>query len=258
MMLRKAGRRALFSQAHRIVSADSDKGELFYLHSSKGDKAESFWSTFQPTKNHFKTVNAIVEIPYGTFAKFELKKELKDHPHGQDQRLISGTKQPRFYQVAPLFNYGYIPQTWDANRLGRFKQEGLKGDMDPIDIVELSDKPVLTRLPVECVVIGALGLIDQGEVDWKILMLQTEEAKRLNIETLAQAEAAIPFRLDYMREFFRVYKTHEGKKENTFLREGRFFNEEEAREIVSDSHKEFGELMKSDELREVARRYNLR
>lgn len=256
-MAMRLARRKGHELVHRIMEVREDGRERFYLKNSKTDRVESFWKAFAPTDNDFRTVNGIVEVPYATLAKVELKKDLPDHPHAQDLRRLSGNKVPRFYQMAPLFNYGYIPQTWDSNRLGVFQQKGLQGDQDPIDIVELSNRPVLTRLPIEMEVLGALGLVDQGELDWKILCLDSAEARKLGVYTLADAQARFPERLNYVWDFFRVYKTLEGKPENVYLENGRFFDEAEARQIVRDSHREFQDLLTLAELRETAVGFNL-
>ena len=211
---------------YRILAVESNGYEQYFLKNNKSDKVESFWKSFPPTSNDYVTVNGIIEVPYSSLAKMELKKDIKDHPHAQDFRRLNGTLVPRYYQMATLFNYGYIPQTWDSNHIGTFYQHGLTGDLDPIDIVELSNRPVLTRLPTEMVVIGALGLIDQGELDWKILTLDLEEAKRLEVHSLTEALQRIPERLNYVRDFFRIYKTLEGKPENKYLEEARYYTQD--------------------------------
>lgn len=243
--------------AYKIQSVDPDGAERFYLKNNKTDKIESFWKTFPATHNDYATINGIVEVPYSSLAKFELKKQIEGHPHAQDYRKVGGALVPRFYQMATLFNYGYVPQTWDSNHRGKHKVEGLVGDMDPLDLVEVSGRPIHTRLPTEMVILGALGLVDLGELDWKILTLDVEEAKRLNIHNLGDALQKIPERLHYVRDFFQYYKTLEGKPENHYLENGRFFDQEEARDIVRDAHAEFGDLLTLEGLRETAAKFNL-
>jgi inorganic pyrophosphatase len=243
--------------AYRIQSVDPEGVERFYLKNSKTDQVESFWKTFPPTTNDYATINGIIEVPYSSLAKFELKKQLKGHPHAQDYRKVAGVSVPRFYQMATLFNYGYVPQTWDSNHRGKYHVEGLVGDMDPLDIVEVSGRPIHTRLPTEMVVIGALGLVDLGELDWKILTLDVDEAKRLNIHNLDDALKRIPERLIYVRDFFQHYKTLEGKPENYYIENARFFNQDEAREIVRDAHVEYSDLLTLEQLRETATKFNL-
>lgn len=42
----------------------------------------------------------------------------------------TGKKQLRKYGMAPVFNYGFIPQTWEDNRTKN-------GDGDPIDLIDV-------------------------------------------------------------------------------------------------------------------------
>ena len=58
----------------------------------------------------------------------------------------------RNYGVQTLFNYGFVPQTWENGDLG--------GDNDPIDLVDLSLDSKPTLAIADFVVLGCLGLID--------------------------------------------------------------------------------------------------
>ena len=83
-----------------------------------------------------------------------------------------------------------IPRTWENSE--RLDQEiGLKGDNDPIDVLELGNKPISissiinTEVEsgevVEVRVLGALCLIDQGELDWKLLTLNSLQSKEQGV-----------------------------------------------------------------------------
>ena len=66
----------------------------------------------------------------------------------------TGKLQLRHYAHAPIFNYGFIPQTYEDGQLG--------GDDDPLDLVDLGQtshaKPVLGIC--DYLVLGCLGLVD--------------------------------------------------------------------------------------------------
>ncbi len=47
---------------------------------------------------------------------------------------------------------------------------GYKGDNDPLDAVELGFEPLERGSVTYCQLVGAIGLIDQDEIDWKILL----------------------------------------------------------------------------------------
>lgn len=91
-------------------------------------------------------VNAIIEIPTGSKAKYELDKDsglLK-----LDRVLLSAVHYPA--------NYGFIPQTYCE-------------DNDPLDIMVLCSIHLEPLCLLEAKVIGVMRMIDQGESDDKIL-----------------------------------------------------------------------------------------
>ena len=57
----------------------------------------------------------------------------------------------------------------------------VQGDDDPIDVVDLSTKDRQLLDIVKVKVLGAFCLIDQGELDWKVLVMDVEEAKQRNV-----------------------------------------------------------------------------
>lgn len=56
-----------------------------------------------------------------------------------------------------------------------------KGDDDPIDIVDLSTKERKILDIVNLKVLGAFCLIDQGELDWKVFTIDSQEAKEKGV-----------------------------------------------------------------------------
>ena len=99
------------------------------------------------------------------------------------KNVFSKELELRHYAQFPLFNYGYIPRTWEQNhtadKLGYFVIFKLiQGDDDPIDICDLSRGIKNVGDVYRGKVLGCFCLIDQGELDWKILVVDAEEAKR--------------------------------------------------------------------------------
>merc|ERR1712238_536033 len=100
--------------------------------------------------------NMIVEIPKMTKAKMEIatKEEKKGNL--------------RDYHGPIFWNYGCIPQTWeDPNE----EHPSLKifGDDDPIDVVEIGSAALSMGSITEVKPLGVLAMIDDGELDWKVL-----------------------------------------------------------------------------------------
>ena len=228
----------------RVERKESISGDAIYLVDSDKKITKSFWRDLPLTENNFKTVNALFEIPRNTISKIQIFNEELNHPLKQDTRKMRNTLMPRYFQMPVLFNYGALPRTWEGDIINKPINRGFKADDDPIDVIEFSKTKFQDHLPVECVVIGALGLIDQGEMDWKILVLNLEEANKTNTFTLAAALKNYNSVLEYIRTFFRVYKLHEKKGMNEYIDNGRFHDEKEALEIIKENNREFELLVK--------------
>lgn len=105
-------------------------------------------------------VNAVIEIPAGTNHKIEYDKEkgifINDQKDGKD-RVIEFLPYPG--------NYGFIPSTYMAPEKG--------GDGDALDILVLGES-LPTGTVIEVTPIGALLLLDEGEVDTKIIAIPSD------------------------------------------------------------------------------------
>ena len=87
----------------------------YYLTDDNG-KELSFWNDL-PLGLKDSHVNVCVEIPKEISAKLQVAKAFHNHPFMQDTQKNQWTKelQLRYYAQFPLFNYGFIPQTWEQN-----------------------------------------------------------------------------------------------------------------------------------------------
>ena len=140
-------------------------------------KSMSFWHdvSLKETGYHEHEYNFICEIPMNRLAKLEVDKEKQHNPIVQDTKKhpISLQKVDRYYYIFPEFNYGIIPQTYEAPTPVA-AMEGLCGDNDPIDVLELSGKPLLVGDILKVNVFGCLPFIDSGEIDWKVLAIRSD------------------------------------------------------------------------------------
>ena len=65
-----------------------------------------------------------------------------------------------------------IPQTWESTA-HRDQSTGALGDNDPLDIVELNPRNSVRLGESQFVkVLGAWCLLDQGELDWKVVTVR--------------------------------------------------------------------------------------
>lgn len=142
----------------------------------------------------------VVEIPKGcvvvdgswfdvcasTNAKLEISKSVKGNPIVQDikdglLRYASSRQSPILMLFGSTikhgdlpWNYGALPQTYDAPDLGLFGVKE-KGDEDPVDVVEIGSTQGTVGDVVKVKVLGAFCLIDQGEADWKVVAINVDD-----------------------------------------------------------------------------------
>ena len=69
------------------------------------------------------------------------------------------------------------------------------------------------------------------------------EAKALQIRKLEDYNEQYPGVVDGIREWFRTYKTLEGKGLNEFREDGRIYSQSETLQIIHECSKEYRELM---------------
>ena len=133
-----------------------------------------------------KVVNALIEIPEGSRAKYEV-----DKTTGLlmlDRVIYSSFHYP--------MNYGFIPQT-----LGQ--------DGDPLDILVLCSQSIQSLCLVEATVIGNMQMIDSGQLDDKIIAVASNDP---SVNHYNEIEDLPQHFLLELRNFFEQYKVLENKK----------------------------------------------
>ena len=105
---------------------------------------------------------------------------------------------------------------------------GISGDDDPLDACELAGDVGYPGQVKVVKVLGAFAVIDEGETDWKIVVIDVENPLSQKIDDISQVEKYMPGYLGTMQEWFRVYKVPDGKKKNEIALNGQVRGKEYA------------------------------
>jgi len=167
-------------------------------------------STSSPPSSSGPTlVNFVCEIPRGVTAKLEVQKKLPHNPIMQDTKKGA----LRYYTYgSPFFNYGMLPQTWEDPSKRGFN--GTAGDNDPLDVMEIGSRPFKMGEMRAVKVLGDLELIDQGELDHKIIVIDATDPLASKVHSASDLKVHMPGVLEKLVEWLKRYKTTEGKPLN--------------------------------------------
>ena len=165
----------------------------------------NIWHDISPKRISKDRFMAVIEIPKGCKNKYEMDKDtglLR-----LDRVLYTSTHYPS--------NYGFIPRTYGE-------------DNDPLDVLVLCQETILPMTLVECYPIGALKMIDNDEIDEKIIAVPINDPTYCNYTDISQLPQHL---FDEISHFFRVYKFLEAKE--TVVNE--FVSSDEAKNIIEKS-----------------------
>ncbi|CCI46679.1 unnamed protein product [Albugo candida] len=167
--------------------------------------------------------------------KMEVNKEHKNNPIMQDT-THNGTRGRTFLYGIPFFNYGMFAQTWENPKMRN--TDGNGGDNDPLDVLEIGSRtlPMGSVNPVK--ILGSLALIDQGEIDHKILALSIHDPEADRIHSVDDLRPGL---LNDIIDWLRNYKTAEGYPINHFT-QGHPLPPKEAEEIIISTHDQWKAL----------------
>jgi len=223
-----------------VGDRDTEDWRLFYETTKLGDESSDLknispWHDIPLAfKNEKEEVifNFVNEIPKGERAKMECS--LKDPWNPLKQDIKKGKLRYFTYGDLP-FNYGFLPQTWECpNTKNEMTQ--LPGDNDPIDVIELSPEPIAMGEVTHLKVISVVGMIDEGETDWKVIGINTQHPLSAQIHTIEDIDKYLPGVRDTIIDWFKMYKTTDGKPENSFYKDGEFLNPDVTMEVIKECH----------------------
>jgi len=181
--------------------------------------------------------NMVVEIPRGQNAKLELSRTDALNPIKQDVK----DGKLRFVHDKYPFNYGALPQTWEDPNVTHPDTKA-KGDNDPLDAVEIGSATGVIGQVKQVKILGTWGMIDAGETDWKILVIDVNDPLAKEVNDIADVEAKLPGKIKEAFTFLRDYKIPDGKPPNEFAYNGELKNKEFALHITEETHQQWVNL----------------
>jgi len=124
--------------------------------------------------------NAFIECPMRSKIKYELDKRY-------GILHISRTLHSAVHYPS---NYGFIPQTYCR-------------DHDPLDVLVLSQEPVVPGCVMKACPVGMLRMIDSGQEDIKVIAVHANDPIFCTYTDISQLP---PHTLREIRHFFEIYK----------------------------------------------------
>lgn len=185
-----------------------------------------------------QTYHFIVEISKGVAHKMEVNKEERNNPIMQDT-THNGTRGRNYLYGVPFFNYGLFPQTWEDPNVK--DKAGNGGDNDPLDVIEIGSQQLEMGSVNKVKVLGSLELVDQGEVDHKILVIALNDPDASKINNINDLKQVKPGILEKLVDWLKKYKLPEGKNVNQLSQEAPT-SKEEAIEIIQKTHERWQAL----------------
>lgn len=164
------------------------------------------WHGIEVGEKAPEIVNTFIEIVPTDTVKYEIDKK---------SGYLKVDRPQKFSNVVPTL-YGFIPQTFcDAKvaayceqKTGRTK---LFGDGDPLDICVLTERNITHGdILLKSIPIGGFRMIDNGEVDDKIIAVMNQDAVYSQWKDIEDIPKAIVNRL---KHYFLTYKNIPGEEE---------------------------------------------
>lgn len=219
-----------------------------------GSKVLSLWHDISlthidpNTKEETPYLNFVCEIPKFTRKKYEIATNEVGNPIKQDEK--KGTLR-EFKKGDIFFNYGCFPQTWEDPTHVHPDAEGCRGDNDPLDVCEIGCRIIAPGKIRPVKVLGILGMIDEGEMDWKVVTIDADDKWAPFVDDVEDVEREMPGMLDAIREWYRTYKIPDGKPPNVFGLDERFMPKSYALEVIQECHEAWEELISGEKERKL-------
>lgn len=184
-----------------------------------------------PLRTASGAFNFLCEIPRLSKAKLEVDTKSELNPIVQDVKK----GKMRYYHGPIYWNYGCLPQTWEDPNV-RNEEVKYLGDNDPLDVVEIGSSALEIGSVTPVKPLGVLSMIDDGELDWKLLAISTSDPLASAINDVGDIDQHMPGTVSGIREWFRWYKVPDGKPVNKFGHNEEALGTDKALHVIEETH----------------------
>ena len=80
------------------------------------------------------------------------------------------------------------------------------GDDDPVDVCEIGEAIGYTGQVKQVKVLGIMALLDEGETDWKVIVVDVNDPLASKLNDIEDVERHLPGLIRATNEWFRIYK----------------------------------------------------
>ncbi|KAE9599321.1 putative inorganic diphosphatase [Lupinus albus] len=92
--------------------------------------------------------------------------------------------------------------------------------------------------------LAALAMIDEGELDWKIVAISLDDPKASLVNDVGDVEKHFPGTLTAIRNWFRDYKIPDGKPANKFGLGNQATDKDYALKVITETNESWNKLIK--------------
>jgi len=220
-----------FSAVTTVVDGEVGTAGYRLRYKDASGKEISPWHDIALHTGEAGVFNAVFEIPKMTKPKMEVAIKEANNPIAQDEKK----GKLRDYHGPIFWNYGMLPQTWEDPNV-EHPVTKCSGDNDPVDVVEIGSAALAQGSVTPVKVLGVLAMIDDGELDWKLIAINNEDPLAAKLNDIADVEAKCPGVVSGIREWFRWYKTPDGKPLNAFGYDEKALDKSKAIEVIAETH----------------------
>merc|ERR1712185_892275 len=116
------------------------------------------------------------------------------------------------------------------------------GDNDPVDVVEIGTKALAQGEITRVKALGSLAMIDDGELDWKVIAVSADDEMASKLNDVSDLDKEMPGVISGIREWFRWYKTPDGKPLNAFGFDEAALGKDKTLKIIEETNEAWDRL----------------